>query len=99
MSDGFVVASCGANSLSESKSPVSATTLVNFFNWSSWLMPLDGFWACGWPGCVIVLIVSIPKVKFHAQHAAFQTAAQPCFCAAFARSFGAVLLLGLGGFT
>src|ERR1700749_4098354 len=37
MSDGLVVASCGLNSLIDSKSPVSATTLGNFLSCSSWL--------------------------------------------------------------
>src|SRR5437868_8658990 len=34
---GLVVASCGLKSLIDSKSPVSATTIVNFFSCSSWL--------------------------------------------------------------
>ena len=40
---GFVVASCGAYSLSVPKSPVSATTLVNRLSWSNWLSPLEAF--------------------------------------------------------
>ena len=38
MSEGFVVASCGENCRMLSKSPVSATTVVNCFSWSSWFM-------------------------------------------------------------
>src|SRR4051794_25608002 len=38
MSEGLVVASCGLNSRIDSKSPVSATTRVNFLSWSSWLV-------------------------------------------------------------
>ena len=37
ISDGLVVASRGAYCFSVAKSPVSATTTVNCFNWSSWL--------------------------------------------------------------
>src|SRR5271154_2194297 len=43
MSDGFVVASCGANCLSVAKSPLSATTFVNFLSWSSWVSEFINF--------------------------------------------------------
>ncbi len=41
ISDGLVVASRGAYCFSVAKSPVSATTTVNCFNWSSWLNAVE----------------------------------------------------------
>src|SRR5262245_44617970 len=46
MSEGLVVASCGAYCFSVPKSPVSATTVVKFLSCSSWLSArlASGFW-------------------------------------------------------
>ena len=40
MSEGLVVASCGAYCFRVAKSPVSATTVVICLSWSSWVVVL-----------------------------------------------------------
>src|SRR5207248_9803188 len=72
---GFVVASCGLNCFIDSKSAVSATTLVNFFSCSSWFSFVSVFFSSA---TAVLIIMSSGLQKTYVSFAR-STTTKSCF--------------------